>query len=89
MTAKILLAALIISASFSSYDAYAEALPPGSDGRGSVQAEEPLDFEDWYEPDEAYPEDGLQRPDEDKVVPEGDNNQPRVAPDEDTRPKER
>lgn len=83
-----LLAALIISASFSSYYVFAGAFDSSS-GAVSIQAEEPQDFEDWYEPEETYPNDYHQRPNEDEVVPEGGDDQPRVAPDEDTRPKER
>ncbi len=83
-----LLAALIIFASFYSYDVYAGTFNSSSEA-DVIQTDEPLDFEDWYEPDEAYPNDGQQGPEEDEIVPEGDDNQPRVAPDEDTRPRER
>lgn len=83
-----LLAALIISVSLASYDVFAGALD-SSPGAVLIQAEEPQDFEDWYEPDEAYPDDSQGRPNEDGVVPEGGDDQPRDAPDEDTRPKER
>jgi len=54
-----------------------------------VQTEEPSDFEDWYEPDDAYRNKNPDQTDQGRVAPEGGENEPRVAPDEDTRPKER
>ena len=67
---------------------YVRALS-GSTQELLAQAEEALDFEDWYEPDEAYQTDDEEKPDEGEVIPEGGDNEPRVAPDEDTRPKDR
>lgn len=54
-----------------------------------TQTEEPSDFEDWYEPDDAYQNKNPEQPDQGRVAPEGGENEPRVAPDEDTRPKEK
>jgi len=54
-----------------------------------TQTDEPSDFEDWYEPDDSYRNRNPDQTDQGKVAPEGGENEPRVAPDEDTRPKER
>lgn len=83
-----LLSALIISASFCLHGVFAGAFE-GSPEAVLIQAEEPQDFEDWYGPDEAYPNDDQGRPAEDEIVPEGSGDQPRTAPDEDTRPNDR
>lgn len=57
----------------------------------AIQAEEPEDFENWYEPDQAP------QPDDEQQTQATDNNQQNtdgidegpIIGDEDTRPKER
>lgn len=59
-----------------------------SDDVQLVQTEEPSDFEDWYEPDDAYKNKNHDQTDQGRATPEGGENEPRVAPDEEKPPKE-
>jgi len=61
----------------------------GRSDKSSVQKEGLSDFDDWYKPDDAYQPDDANQPTENVVSPNGGEDEPRVAPLEDTRQKER
>lgn len=83
-----ILAGCLVLASFSLYEvSYAVSLK--SSDVVLIQSEESPDFEDWYGPDEAYETDDQGGRTDNEIIPEGGDQQPRTAPDEDTRPKER
>lgn len=83
-----ILSACLVLSSFSLYKVgYAVSFK--SSDAVLIQSEEYLDFEDWYGPDEAYETDDKGGRTDNEVLPEGGDYQPRTAPDEDTRPKER
>jgi len=81
---------LIAALSFTSliYPVFA-ADTNGSSESSPVQKEGSSDFDDWYKPDDAYQSDDQNQPTENVVSPNGGEDEPRVAPEEDTRPKER
>ena len=60
----------------------------GKSETSPVQEEGPSDFEDWYQPDDAYQPDDKNQLTENAVSPNGGEDEPRVAPLEDTRQKE-
>ena len=84
---KLLLIAVLFLISFT-YPVVAQDADGMSDN-SSAQENKYSDFEDWYEPEDAYQQDDQNQPTENVVGPKGGEDEPRVAPDEDTRPKER
>lgn len=60
----------------------------GEPDNSSAQQDKNSDFDDWYKPDDAYQPDDKNQPTENVVSPNGGEDEPRVAPLEDTRQKE-
>jgi hypothetical protein len=83
----VLLAALFVTSL--THPAYAADTNGATDDTPQQQNKN-SDFDNWYKPDDAYQSnDQNQQPATNTVSPNGGEEEPRVAPLEDTRPKER
>ena len=84
---RILLLLMVMLLASITYPAVAQDTD-GKTDNSSVQQNKSSDFDNWYEPDDAYKSnDQNQQPTTNTVSPKGGVDEPRVAPLKDTRSK--